>query len=370
MRNLKTIAYIFFLTFVSFTVVACSGKQKGIARVSGSIIISDNPGNYFSLTTSGSLINIIFASHVSKSLILKKYNADKPLRKQQPFTESIDIIDTSPEVNPYFGNHSFLTYNKSTNIFYIDQQTEDRLLLKRIYRDSDKKPWIINIINPSGRIVTAIPYTGSDILLIWNRDVLYYGVFSQNKQSIHSTRQKYLLKGDVSSFKTNKLYGFTSYDVLSGKLLLFTFKNNRLKSRVVSDFGYVNYAETDKKGNLKILAYNKQDNFLTFLTGYPPNLKQRKVTPARLTNSVYFFSRDNLNYFIYDEFVPGKNGYPLYRISLLFPFKGLYKRQTIFKSSDTINKFKAVLLNGRLYLLVLQNNLKLIEFQLKSRVDF
>jgi len=348
-------------------VMSCSGKQKGIARVSGSIIISDNPGKYFSINTSGSFLNLIFSSHVSKNLILKKYNADKPLRAQQPFTESIDIIDTSPEVNPYFGNHSFLTDNKSTNIFYLDQQTEDRLLLKRIYRDSGKKPWTINTIKPSGRIVTAIPYTGSDILLIWNRDVLYYGVFSQNKQSIYYTRQRYLLKGDVSSFKTNKLCGFTSYDALSGKLLLFTFKHNRLKSRVVSDFGYVHYAEAGKKGNLKILAYDKQDNVLIFLTGYPPKLKQRKITPARLTNSVYFFRRDNLNYFIYDEFVPGKNKDPLYRISLLFPFKGLYKRQTILKSSNTINKFKAVFFNGKLYLLVLQNNLRLIEFLLKSQ---
>lgn len=354
------------LIIISFFLFSCSKNKNLNVKTSCISLKTVYPGKYISLNTANSRLYTVFSDHELKNLMLLSIDTNKPINKQPINSETIDVIDTSPEINPFFGNHSFLITGRGMDLFYIDQQTEEKFILKWLSRKTAKDVWNVNTINPAGKIVAGIPYADNQILLVWNGNKLYYRMFYAKRQIEGYLNKKFKFLNDISIISNGNIYGVIGFDSISNSLKLFSFYNNKLKEQKLADFGRVQFASADNTGNLKILAYRNSTNELILINGKNSLFKQTKVTLARLTNSVYFFTKNNLVYYIYDEFSPDKKGNAGYQIVLISPKKDHYSKTVLFRSRNEISKFRAKFIRSKIYILFTEKGLKLLEVSLKG----
>ena len=367
MTNWKYKLSVLLITMV-LVLLSCSRSKNSNPGISYISLKNTYPGKYLSLNSTNSRLFAVFSNHELENLSLFSIDIGKSLIKQHIKITPVDVIDTSPEINPFFGNHFFLITGSRMDLFYTDQQTEEKFILKWMSRKNINEPWSVNTLKPAGFIVAAIPYTGDRILSIWNSDKLYYRILYSKSMLEGSLNKQYIFIDDISVIANGNFYGFLSFERTTNSLMLFSFKNNKLYEKRLADFGRVQFASADKSGNINILAYKSKTNELIILNGRNSYFKQTKLTLARLTNSVYFFSNSRTTYYVYDEFSLDKKKRPIYQISLLFSKKGAFHKVILFHSKEEISKFKAYSVEGKLYILLINKGLKFIEI-LINKID-
>ena len=294
-------------------------------------------------------------------------------------TTYLDRISYIPEIDINFGRHLLLANVSTRHILYTDLENEGNLVLKWLSRTDDDETWwidslpglrypLIGRLDDRDEIRAVVAEDGALSLYILNKD--------RDPQRISTTvfpSGDFLAQGDVSVFQQDDFWAFTAYDGSSKRLYLVHEKDNEIAALAVYTAGEIHYS-TIANGRLLILIFDPLESTITLLEteliGYSAlEQKSFNVIPVTLcegTTSVFLASHEDRRFFLFNERTVGQEDKRSYQLSLLYPAtKGSQYRKVPLVTSDVyIERFRALQVGDCLYVLYLQDELRLLSLSL------
>ncbi len=341
---------------------ACGPRTPPPTPLPPPVTVSNGPvGSSFSLLEQGGEIHVLFAELETLSLktdILRLGQADRPPEIAE--TLFLDRIQHTQEPDAFFGNHFYGLYGREQQVFYLDQQKEDRQILKWIHRERPEGAWIIDALPIQGRIIAGLrDPQGRTVLYLQAEDALVAGV-SPRFARFDTILHPFLLEGDVSPLDGTSEAGFTAYDRGSGRLVLVRQGEAGYTARSLLRIGRVHHAFHTAEGGLGVLVYDFQKAELSVHFERDGTFRPVPVTPCRGTHSVYAFESPAGACYLYNEVLGAEDGRKSHQISLLYPLRSGYGKVCLYRSREPILKFRALRAGPRLLVAFSQEALRLI----------
>jgi len=294
-------------------------------------------------------------------------------------TTYLDRISYTPEIDINFGRHLFLADGRTRHILYTDLENEGNRVLKWLSRTDDDDAWwidslpglrypLIGRLDEEDGIRAVVAEGGALSLYILNKD--------RDLQRISTTvlpSGDFLAQGDVSVVQQDDFWAFTAYDGSSRRLYLVHTKDDEIAAQAVYTAGEIHYS-TIANGRLLILIFEPLESTITLLetdlTGdHTLDQKSFEVLPVTLcegTTSVFLAFHEDRRLFLFNERTTDQEDNRSYQLSLLYPAtKGSQYRKVPLVTGDAeIERFRALQVGDCLYVLYLQDELRLLSLSL------
>jgi hypothetical protein len=378
------------LTFAAAWLFSClPGSEASLPSTQEITISESSVGANFSLHLKNDSFDVVYPTLNALSLnyvsLMKEANpagaqgAAEPCSLVVGDTTYLDRISYSPEIDINFGRHLFLAGSRSRHILYTDLENEGNLVLKWLSRtDGDDAWWIDSLpglrypltgrLDEDEEIRAVVAEDGAISLYILNKE--------RDLQRISTTvlpSGAFLAQGDISVVQEDDFWAFTAYDGSSKRLYLFHLKDNEIIPQAVYTAGEVHYS-TIVNGRLLILIFEPLESTITLLEtesigDSPRDQKSFDITPVTLcegTTSVYLASHEGRRFFLFNERTTDQQDNRRYQLSLLYPTtKGPQYRKVPLVTGDVeIERFQALQTGDCLYVLYLQDELRLLSLSL------
>ena len=338
----------------------CSGvRESSILQPELKDVSRAATGSFFSLQQAGEEVQAVYADRETLSLKMVGF-ASGGVEE----VSSLDRISFSTDLDASFGSHLYLLAENRQHIFYLDRIAEEKQTIKWISKSLSEKAWHIDLVPFSGRIVAALSAYRSpariDLFLAQQGKLLLVNPQGPGPPAL--VAQGFDPRGDVSLLQGGKTPAFTSFDGISRRLYLIRQVENSYQLKPLYPAGEVHHAAITERDGLQVLIYDPQGSELVLLEleGDLPGLRRTPVTLCHDVTSVFRFGGERNGCFLFSEGVMGANRRKSYRISLLYPLRGRYRKTSLYVSPEPILKFKALYREGTLYVLFLQESLKML----------
>lgn len=333
------------------------------------VTMADAPlGNNFSLLESHNKLHLLFSDYKTLSLrlfILNDNNPEETLEIEESLF--LDRVSFSPEIDSLFGNHVYLIKDNQQHLFYLDQESEDRRILKWITRAIPEKKWYINAYPFSGKIISAVIDEKIDVFF-HEGGVLYHLPCTPAENSVRNILSTASLGSEASLIQQGSFKGFTIFDGDINKLQLITPCGNGYKAEPLIDSGEIHYSTIDNHQRLQILTFSRESDELTLHRQAPDSdsFESIPVTLCRGTRSVFLFNINGRDIFLFNESGKNRNQEHFYRLVMLFSQESKYTKEILLQDTIPISGFKALLIGNKLYIALLHESLDMLVVDLKS----
>ena len=334
--------------------------------------IAEGPlGADFSLVENDNKLHLLFADYKTLSLKLLVVDhtnfQDKLEIKEDHF---LDKVSFSSEIDSLFGNHIYLVKENQQHLFYLDQEGEDRSILKWIRKPLWEEKWNIDAYPFSGKIISAILDKNVDVFF-HQHGALYYLTCSPVEQAAKNILLTSSLSSEASLIQQGIFKGFTIFDNDTKKLHLITPSVNGYKAEPLIDRGEIHYSTIDNHQRLQILDYSQSSNELTL---YRQNLENDSfelipVTLSRGTRSVFLLNINGIDIFLFNESGINQNQEHIYQLVMIYPQESKYTKTVLLQDTVPIYGFKALLNGNKLYIALLQESLAILVVDLKALIN-
>ena len=389
MKN-RCIRIAVILTFAAtcLTLFSCfHGSKAPLPATQEITIAKSSVGTNFSLHLNNDRFYIVYPALNALSLnfvdIVDSVNlmnaAGKPCSLVVRDTTYLDRISYTPEIDINFGRHLFLAGGSTRHILYTDLESEGNLVLKWLSRTDDDDAWridslpglrypLIGRLGKGGEIQAVVAEDGALSLYILNQD--------RDLKRISTTvfpSGDFVAQGDISVVQQDDFWAFTAYDGSSNRLYWVHVKDNEIAAQAVYTAGMTHYS-TIGNGRLLILIFEPLESTITLLETEligDSALEQKSfdVIPVTLcegTTSVFLASYEDRRFFLFNEQTADQEDKRSYQLSLLYPAaKGSQYRKVPLVTGDVgIERFRALQVGDCLYVLYLQDELRLLSLSL------
>ena len=357
--------------FFSLLIAACTASPPLTEFPHYLVTLARGPlGADFSLVENDNKLHLLFADYKTLSLRLLILSDKNPRSKLEIEEDHfLDRVCFSPEIDSPFGNHIYLVKKNQQHLFYLDQEDEERRILKWIRKPISEEKWYIDAYPFSGRIISAILNENVD-LFFYEHGALYYLPCSPAEQPPRTILSTSSLGSEASLIQQGSFTGFTIFDGELKKLQLITPSGNGYKAVPLIDSGEIHYSAIDNHQRLRILTFSKKSNELTLYQQDPDSdsFESTPVTLSRGTTSVFFFNINGIDIFLFNESGENRNQKHIYQLVMLFPQKSKYTKEVLLQSTIPISGFKALLSGDKLYIALLQESLAILVVDLKALI--
>lgn len=378
------------LTFAATWLFSCfPGSEAPLPPTQEITITESRVGTNFSLHQNNDRFYIVYPTLNALSLnFVNLMNAANPAEAKGAadpcslvvrHTTYLDRISYTPEIDINFGRHLFLTNGSTRHILYTDLENEGNLVLKWLSRTDDDDAWwidslpglkypLIGRLDEDGEIRAVVAEDGVLSLYILNKE--------RDFQRISTTvfpSGDFLAQGDLSVIQHGDFWAFTAYDGSSKRLYLVHMKDHEIAAQAVYTAGEIHYS-TIINGRLLILIYEPLESTITLLETElirdhaleRTSFDAIPVTLCEGTTSVFLAFHQDRRFFLFNERTVDHEDKRSYQLSLLYPTtKGSQYRKVPLVTGDVnIERFRALQVGDCLYVLYLQDKLRLLSLSL------
>ncbi len=367
MRHYHRTAPLFF----SLLIAACAASPPLTEFPNYPVTLAEGPlGADFSLLENDNKLHLLFADCKTLSLRLLIL-ADKNPRGKLEIEEDhfLDRVGFSPEIDSLFGNHIYLVKENQQHLFYLDQENEERRILKWIRKPLSEEKWYIDAYPFSGKIISAILNENVDVFF-HDQGALYHLPCHPAEQAARNILWTSSLGSESTLSQHDSFKGFTIFDGDTKKLQLITPSGNGYKAEPLIDSGEIHYSTIDNHQRLQILIFSKESNELTLYRQNPDSdsFESTPVTLSRGIRSVFFFNINGMDIFLFNESAKNRNQEHIYQLAMLFPRESKYTKEVLLQNTMPILGFKALLSGHKLYIALLQESLTMLVVDLKALI--
>jgi len=357
--------------FFSLLIAACTASPPLTEFPHYLITLDEGPlGADFSLVENDNKLHLLFADYKTLSLRLLILDDKKPRGKLEIEEDHfLDRVGFSPEIDSLFGNHIYLVKENQQHLFYLDQENEDRRVLKWIRKAVSEEKWYIDTYPFSGKIISVILNENVD-LFFHDQGALYHLPFSPSEQTARNLLSTSSLGLEASLIQQSSFKGFTIFDDDTKKLQLITPSGDGYKVEPLIDGGEIHYSTIDNHQRLQILTFSRESNELVFYRQNPDNdsFELSPVTLSRGTRSVFLFNINGMDIFLFNESGKNRNQEHTYQLVMLFPQESKYTKAVLLQNTIPISGFKALLCGHKLYIALLQESLAMLVVDLRALI--
>ncbi len=378
------------LTFAATWLFSCFPRSEDSLPTTREITISESSvGANFSLHLKNDRFYIVYPTLNALSLnyvsLMNEANPAAAQAAAQPCslvvrdTTYLDRISYSPEIDISFGRHLFLASGSTRHILYTDLEDEGNLVLKWLSRTDDDDAWwidslpglkypLIGRLEENDEIRAVVAEDGALSLYILSKE--------RDLQRISTTvlpSGAFLAQGDVCVVQEDDFWAFTAYDGSSKRLYLFQLKDNEIISQAVHAAGEIHYS-TIVNGRLLILIFEPLESTITLLETESIGDSAREqmsfdiipVTLCEGTTSVFLAFHEGRRFFLFNERTVDQQDNRRYQLSLLYPTDKApqYRKVPLVTGDVEIEGFRALQAGDCLYVLYLQDELRLLSLSL------
>jgi hypothetical protein len=287
-----------------------------------------------------------------------------------PAPAVIDRVDVTPPLSPTFGEHALAVRDGVTRVLYQDRKADDKLVLKLASRTEDAAQWTIDVLEPAGDPVAVLPGEKSALSVFWASGSL---VARTPLTDVHgeTVLSPFQLASRASVFGET---GFTAYNASTGSLVAVRQGEGGLETSVVPGGNPVHASLASASGLLSVLTWSAVDRRLSLIEqkAGSQDVARTTVTLCDGTETVALLParQGNAYVILFDEARRLGGGRVAYELSLVAPASTLgalgqrYRKATLLSGEKPIQGFSAVEAQGALYVLALQDGLKLVRLGL------
>ncbi|HUI72729.1 MAG TPA: hypothetical protein VL354_19560 [Spirochaetia bacterium] len=356
-------------------------------------------GNEASLVQSGDSLVAVYSDWETTGLYDVVLPISDRLPTVAPAPTMIDKIDMALPLSSSFGEHVAAVCGNTTTVMYLVRASEDKMILKVATRDAGEPAWTVDALERPGDPVAILPVGPDRMELFWAAGSLLHVTYPGAGQA-ESLMEPFVLEergatfgaspgADSSAFFADRqtLQGVSAYNSALHSLFLFRWNGSTYDPVKINGAGPVHSSLLLSDGSVAVLSWDPATRRLELVVQGPgeSRLSQSLVTMSNGTSKVALLPQgessghstgsrpaatsDHL-LFLYDEARLLGGGRVLYELCLLTPGSGWgpvarkYRKLILASGAEPIVDFSALETNGRLYVLVHQDGLKLLGLKL------
>lgn len=358
------------LLLIAAVLLICScgvGRQLIDVHPESLVVAGGASGACLSLALAGDTLLAVYPDTATTTLDMLQVPVGPHLPERQPAAAIIDKVDVAPPLSPRFGEHVLTALDGTATVLYLDRVSDAKTVLKAASRPLTETQWSLDILEPAGDPLAALPDGKGAFDAFWAAGSL----LSRKLSGSVSTPLSY-----VTPFKLNgrarfsSADGFTAFDSESNSLLAIRRSAAGFTWMTVPGAGPVHASLVSSSGILSVLSWDPRTRRLGLWEQKPStgSFTRSTVTLCDSTDSVALLPGPAAStyLFLFDESRTMGGGKTLYQLSLIAPASRLGKggaryRKAVLVSGETpIDAFAAVETADALYALVLQGNLILL----------
>ncbi len=371
MARLKSI----WLVLLVSGMLQCSGRNDLDQPMPAAFDTGFTPAvQSFSLARAGGKLELVFADRSSLALVLARVlilpSADPPFSLGS--VTFLDRISDMPGEDPLFGTHLLFSTGEDRHLLYLDRAADERLLLKHIHWTQDGANATIEALPFNGRPLAALPGDEGQLELYYEAGQQLCRQRLEPGAAVEPLGISISAEGEASMLSSERFQGFTAFDRLSQRLMLFRKNGRSLQRTEIARFGAVHCSALGDDGTVLALAYDQAKKRIVLFQedSSGQGFKTFPVTLADEVPCLGMFSNYGMTFFLYSERVESLSRSASYRLSLLVPrgasFRRLsYRRQVLQEGSSPIPCFRAVTGEGELYVALQQGSIRFLRLDLK-----
>lgn len=284
----------------------------------------------------------------------------------------LDRISDQPAADALFGAHLFFTEGGDRHLFYVDRKADEQILLKHVRWAAAGGNALIDVLPFSGRPIWACRNEDGTMEVFYEKE---RGLFRQTVKP--SSASELLISpfdsaGAVSLLDGRDVRGFTAYDHVSQRLILFLRRGSSFSRHPVARFGAVHSCASAEDGSVRIAAFDQQHSRIVLFRQSQPDsdFEERLLAPAREVGCLGVFFHRGLPFYLYSERSEPGAGEDPYRLALLAPESGRpmtrYRRYILCSGPIPILRFRSVIDADLLYVAYLQDSVRLLRLDLRN----
>jgi len=275
----------------------------------------------------------------------------------------LDRITDLPEQEPLSGAHLAFAAGEDLHLLYLDRQSEDSLLLKHVRRSSGAQTAWLELPPGSGRPLAAfLREPGMEVF--FERDGGLYREGAREGPAV-LVRAPFRSQGRACRFAAGGLEGFTVFDEVTHRLLLFLLRGAQVLDVEVARFGQVQDSGVDPAGRLEILAYDPRSFRILLYRSQDPTagFEVQPVTLSRGTTSLSLLHLPAGPAFLFNELSPRDRSSHQLALLAFSPQSG-YRKTVLHRSQQPIAAVRGLAGQTALFAALLEEELLVL------RVDY
>lgn len=351
-----------------FLICGCGvGRQLIDVHPESLVVAGGTSGACLSLALAGDALLAVYPDKATTTLDMLQIPVGPHLPERPPAATIIDKVDVAPPLSSRFGEHVLAASGGTATVLYLDRVSDAKTVLKAASRSLNETQWSLDILEPAGEPLAALPDGKGAFDVFWSAGSL----FSRKLWGPVSTPLSYVtpftLEGRACSSSAD---GFTAFDSESNSLLAIRRSAAGFTRMTVPGAGPVHASLVSSMGILSVLSWDPRTRRLgvweqkSATGGFTRSI----VTLCDSTDSVALLPGPAAStyLFLFDESRTRGGGKTLYQLSLIAPASrlgrgGAQYRKAVLVSGDTpIDAFAAVETADAVYALVLQGHLMLL----------
>jgi hypothetical protein len=326
----------------------------------------------FSLAQTGNSLHLVYADRNSSALVLAEFLA--PASPGATFvsgaTTYLDRINDLPGSDPLFGAHLLLTEGQDRHLFYIDRRANERILLKYVHWGPDGGNATIDVLPFTGQPLAALRGENDLLEIFLEAGQLLWRQPLKPAATAEILLSPFASAGAVSLLDGQGVHGFTVFDELSHRLLLFRHNGLAVEQMTVARFGEVHSSAVADDGTVRILAFDQRHSRIVLFQQLRPGtaFQEQPLCPGRDVRCLAMFFYMGSPFYLFSGQTDPRAGKGPYQLSLLVPELGgrtsRYNRQILQHGSRPFPFFRAVRGGDLLYVAFLEGSIRLLRLEL------
>jgi hypothetical protein len=352
----RIISFVFFPLLLA----GCSGGNRTASLGSRALELPTlHAGRTASLLEAPGRLVAVSSDWESASLKVTNIPLDDHGLPLSPSTELTDTIDGSPTRSADFGVHASSMVGDTLNILYMDRRKAGRQILKWLSRETDGQ-WTVDALEPAGAPIALIPDDRGKTAAFWATDSLL--------ESSGDSPRVVLYPFSPASAGCVAGTGFTVFDLSSRMLLFISFQNGIPTARAIPGGEPVHYSTLTSQGLLAVTTYSPETGRIVLREEVPGRKEFTSTTVALSAGTTSLFcSPYRSGYlFLYNGSEHLGRGGSDFALFLLAPKGSRYERYVLLHGERPLSSFQAVVSGNILYLLIVDETVKLLQISLPS----
>jgi hypothetical protein len=360
------------LLLVSVAFLACcTERQQGFLLHPETMSIPGNShGRFVSLAVAGTNLVAAFSDRETTTLKFMRLPLGLHLPAEAPAATVVDKVDVSPPLSPTFGAHVLSAHGDTVDILYLDRESEDRSVLKLASKSLDAPQWNLDVLEPPGEPLAALPAANGTISVFWAAD----SILSRRlpgSSPLSTLRSSFQQAGQASVYGPG---GFTVFDAASRSLIVVSGSETGFISRELAGGTAVHSSLLASDGLLAVLTWDAHTRRLSLLEqrSEMAKISRTTISLSEGTGTVALLPAParSTYMFLFDEERQLGGIRAQHQLSVIAPgyllgaIGARYRKATLLSGTEPIEGFAAVETQDALYVLALQGGLKLLRLGL------
>jgi hypothetical protein len=351
----------------------CSEAQRlAPLRMESLAIPAGAPSAPLSIAVAADRVFAIFSDRSTLTLNLLAFPRADRLPSLPPIPSVIDKIDVSTPLPSSFGAHSLAVDGTTLRLLFLDRESDAKTVLKMASLLPDATQWNLDVMDASGDPVALLAEEQGGARAYWSAGSLRSCPLPGDGPG-SEVLSPFVLSHRAGIAGSN---AFTAYSSVQRALFAVRHTAQGDSAAVVPGAGPVHASWEGPGGALTVLSWDEAARRIILQEQKSPGAAFTKTTVTLCdgTSSVAVLPGDPAsgNIMLYDEMRPAETGARISQLSLLAPgsllgqSRGRYSKGVIASGESPILGFAAARANDALYVVLLQDGLKLFRIALSS----